>query len=59
MRPVDHPSELSPKQRYNAIVAIFALAFLRLRQSRALTIEKDSQSEQKREESFVDGLEDF
>ncbi len=58
MRPVDHPLELSPDQRYNAIVTIFALAFLRLRQSRARTIEKDSQSEQKREESIADGLED-
>ncbi len=58
MRPVDHPSELSPKQRYNAIVAIFALAFLRLRQSGTRTIEKDSQSEQKREESVADDLDD-
>ena len=58
MRPVDHPSELSPKQRYNAIVAIFALAFLRLRQSERHKIEKDSQSEQKREESLEHDLED-
>ena len=58
MRPADHPSDLSPKQRYNAIVAILALAFLRLRQRELQTVEKDSQSEQKRAESLANRLED-
>ncbi len=58
MRPVDHPSELSPEQRYNAIVAIFAVALLRLRQRELQTVEKDSHSDQKRVESLAHGLED-
>ncbi len=58
MRPVDHPLELSPEQRYKAIVAIFAVALLRLRQRELQTVEKDSQSEQKREESSANDLED-